>query len=69
MFPQLESTVPKPVHRAAPKNNELGLVTSTGLPGEAAESILGYNRSKIGGLAKVGFSCRAIFPNYFCPLR
>ena len=45
--------------------SKLGLVTPSGLPGEAVESFLGYTRLYIGVLAKVLFRCRAFFGLFF----
>ena len=40
----------------------MGFVMPNGLPGEAVESISGYGRSYIAGLAKVLFDIDQIFP-------
>ena len=47
------------------KKSYLNFVMPTGLPGEEVESIWGFARSYMGGLAKVLFGCRAIFFNCF----
>ena len=59
-------TFPKTLFSGCTNNkSELGFVVLSPLPGEVAESILGYARSEIDGPAKVIFGSWTIFFHYF----